>query len=262
MNKKGHLASAVAVGSGVLLFSPSLIASTSLLPALSLIIGAGIGGLSPDFDHKTGTASNWIQFSAKKRSQFRFLALCLFVVGICIWGWNKYVDPGANSTLMESGPLWIGAAVVCSLAARLRTIVLCGLGILLLYGFFLTNWHWAAAVAGLALLIMPFVKHRGIIHSPEFAVLLGYSFWLLGSTLSGSVQATIYGFIIGWWVHLIGDCFGKDGISSILFPKFKVALKMFQNGGSIENWIARFCWTISFVMLLMLFSRYSIDLTL
>lgn len=256
MNKSGHLATAVAAGMGSLIFLPSLNASTSLLPAISLIVGAAIGGGAPDFDHKTSTASNMIQFSSKRRQQLKLWSIGLFIIGTFLWAWGKYMIPGVADHLFQVGPLMIGTALICSMMARMRTLVLCSLGIILLWGFYQNDWHILSAVSGIAFLIMPFVKHRGIIHSPEFALLLSYSFWLFGSSAEGILlQAALLGFIIGWWAHMVSDCFGREGISSLFLPKLKIALRLFHNGGHTEKWIARLCWTLSISGCLLLLVR-------
>ncbi|WP_338709259.1 metal-dependent hydrolase [Paenibacillus amylolyticus] len=255
MNKKGHLASAIAAGTGVLLMLPSINAATSLLPSIALILGAAAGGFSPDFDHKTSTASQLIQFSAKRRARLRFLAMCFLFIGTLIWGWAKFNVSPTPEWLVHSAPLWIGAGLICSLAARLRVIVLIGLGVMLVWGYSQNDWHWVSVVAGCSFLLLPFVKHRGVIHSPEFALLLSYSLWLFSGEQGIMVQALMLGFIVGWWAHLVGDCFGREGISSLLIPKFKVALKLFHNGGQTESWISRFCWIASICIWMILISR-------
>lgn len=256
MNKKGHFSTAVAAGTGMLLAMPSINATTSLLPGIAIIVGAAAGGFSPDFDHKTSTASQLIQFSSKRRAQLRFLALCFVFMGSCIWGWGKSsLLLHTPEWLIQSVPVWLFMGLVCFLAARMRTFVLLAMGILLLWGFSQNQWHWTAAVTGGAFLLLPFVPHRGVIHSPEFGLLLSYSMWLFSSTQGPVIEALLLGFIGGWWAHLISDCFGKEGISSILIPKLKVALKLFQNGGHTEIWISRFCWTGSLLIWILLISR-------
>ncbi len=72
-----------------------------------------------------------------------------------------------------------------------------------------------------------FVKHRGVIHSFTFAVLVSILiavFWPVASL----------GFFIGYSVHLIADSFTKEGIQP--FWPFKAKSKGFiASGGAIEE---------------------------
>lgn len=147
--------------------------------------------------------------------------------------------------LTKSGPLWIGAAVLFWLLARLRSLVLIGAGALLLAGYALYDLHWIAAFAGFAFLILPLVKHRGVIHTPEFAAVLSVGMLSFSSLQAEIIQAAAIGFIIGWWAHLLGDIFGSEGIRFLVLPKLGVALHLFQNGGVAERRIASVCWSCS-----------------
>lgn len=142
---------------------------------------------------------------------------------------------------LQVGSIWIGAGVIAGCLARLRTIILIVSGALMLMGYAVYDWHWMALFTGIALLIMPFVKHRWIIHAPEFATVLSVGLLVLGSQYSGLVMASCLGFVAGWWSHLFGDIFGSDGIRPLLFPKFKIALHLFENGGAAERMISKLC---------------------
>ncbi|MGG4108811.1 metal-dependent hydrolase [Paenibacillus lautus] len=262
MNKKGHIALAVTCGTMVVFAMPSLSSTSNITPAVLLLTGAAAGGLSPDFDSKTATLSQLIQFSAAHRRLLSTLSVFLILVGAVLLGWGKWSDGQTDPSiewLISSAPLWIGAGVLCVLGAKLRVLILSGVGVLLLLGYGLYNWHWVAAVAGCSFLILPLVKHRGIIHTPEFAVLLTYGLYLFANQQQDLLQGLLYGFIIGWWAHLLGDCFGREGIQSLILPKLKIALKLFSNGGSTERWISRFCWGASvFVWMVLILSRSDI----
>lgn len=261
MNKKGHVALAIASGTMVIFTFPALSSTSNIVPSFLLLAGAAVGGLAPDLDHKTGTVSQMIQFSAAHRRFLKSVSLMLILIGTVLWGWDKWSSPENYSLtwLSSSAPLWIGAGVLCGLGAKLRVLILSGIGVLLLLGYGIYDWHWVAAVAGCSFLILPIVKHRGIIHTPEFAALLTYGLYLFAVQQSDLLQGLLHGFIIGWWAHLLGDCFGKEGIQSLIAPKLKVALKLFSNGGSTERWISRVCWGTSvFVWMILIFSRSNI----
>ncbi len=118
----------------------------------------------------------------------------------------------------------------------------------MLMGYLVYDWHWMALFTGSALLIMPFVKHRWIIHSPEFAIVLSLGLFVFGSQYPGLVLASCLGFMAGWWSHLFGDIFGSDGIRSLFVPKFKIALRLFDNGGAAERIISKLCQLFSIVI--------------
>ena len=72
-----------------------------------------------------------------------------------------------------------------------------------------------------------FVKHRGIIHSLTFAVLLSILlavYWPVAS----------FGFFLGYSVHLICDSFTKEGIRPFWPSKFR-SKGLIATGGRIEE---------------------------
>ncbi|MDN4090893.1 metal-dependent hydrolase [Paenibacillus polymyxa] len=252
MNKKGHVALAIAAGSGVLLAAPVLTGNAvqGVISSVLVVALSAIGGLAPDLDHKTSTASQFIQLSARRRHMLQKLSIVLLVIGAALFAgqflWGRV--SGLTSELLKSAPFWIGAGVLSWAFARLRSLVLIGAGALLLAAYNFYDWHWIAAFGGASLMILPLVKHRGIIHTPEFAVALTVGLLSLSGQHSVTVQALALGFVTGWWAHLAGDCFGREGIHSLFLPKIGIALKLFSNGGAVENWIARFCWVASVMM--------------
>ncbi|WP_171719850.1 metal-dependent hydrolase [Paenibacillus phytohabitans] len=238
MNRQGHIGLAILAGSAMLYVTPDL----SIMPAAVLISAAGAGGLLPDLDHKTSTISNKLQFSARKRKQLKGLSILSLGMGI-LW-----------FVLQQPMPwIWIAAGLIISLASRLRSLILSGLGLLLLIGHEWYSLHWLTLLAGVALLIMPFVKHRGIIHSPEFAGILSLGIVSFTATQPVLFQALGLGLLAGWWSHLAGDAVTVEGIRSVLLPRLKVALNLLRNGGAAERWIARSCWLCSIALWLMIF---------
>lgn len=229
---------AILAGSAMLYVSPSL----PIVPAAALIAAAGIGGLLPDLDHKTSTVSNKLQFSAKTRKKLKGLSALSLGMGI-LW-----------FVLQQPLPwLWAAAGLIFALASRLRMLLLSGLGLLLLAGYELYSLHWLTLLTGVALLVMPFVKHRGIIHSPEFAGALSLGVVSFTATQPVLFQALGLGLLAGWWSHLAGDVVTVEGIRSAVLPRLKVALNLLRNGGAAERWIARSCWLCSFALWLMIF---------
>lgn len=67
MNKKGHIALSVLAGSAVMYFVSQRMDSNVQWFSWLTLFGAAAGGLAPDLDHKTSTASKHIQFSVSKR---------------------------------------------------------------------------------------------------------------------------------------------------------------------------------------------------
>ncbi|MFD2879941.1 metal-dependent hydrolase [Paenibacillus rhizoplanae] len=238
MNRQGHIGMAILAGSAVLYVIPAL----SILPAAVLIAAAGIGGLLPDLDHKTSTVSNKLQFSAKTRKKLKGLSVLSLGMGI-MW-----------FILQQPMPwLWAAAGLILALASRLRMLLLSSLGLLLLAGYECYSLHWLTLFAGVALLVMPFVKHRGIIHSPEFAGALSLGVVSFTATQPVLFQALGLGLLAGWWSHLAGDAVTVEGIRSVLIPRMKVALNLLRNGGAVERWIARSCWLCSIALWLIIF---------
>ena len=231
MNRPGHVAVGVAATSAVLyIMEPG-----SLLFSSCALLGAAVGSLLPDLDHKTGTISNWIQPSASQRKWLNGIGVLLLFIGLFFWS--------------KQSELAIGSLVVGTVAlamSRLRNIVLIGIGLLLFYNF-ISDGHWLYALFGIMFCILPFVKHRGLIHTPELAVLLS-TLLVLYPTESLWLAAVLLGGIIGWWMHLVGDALGREGISSLFFPKVKVALRLLDNGSASERWLARGCWLLSAVL--------------
>lgn len=235
MNKQGHSALALLAGSAtsiaILSFSPMNL-SFGIVGAVLCGATSFLGGLAPDLDHKTSTASQKIQLKARSRRILSILSSGFIVIGLVLMmlGYS-----------FQSVSTWIAAGVIAGCLARLRAIVLVVSGVLMLLGYVSYDWHWIALFTGIALLIMPFVKHRWIIHTPEFAIVLSLGLYIFGQQYSELVMASCLGFIAGWWSHLFGDIFGSEGISSLFFPKLKVALKLFDNGGTAERMISKLC---------------------
>lgn len=240
MNKKGHIAIAATCGSAALSFLPI----HGLIPSASMIALAVLGGLAPDLDHKTSTASNHIQLSLRNRVILKRLSILLIAIGVVLlvsqylWG-----NPTPQlEVIFKSSPLWMGAGVFCWALTKLRVFALIGAGVLLLIAFKQYNLHWMVFFCGIVLVILPTLKHRGLIHTPEFATALTVGLLSLASEHGGSFQLISLGFLIGWWSHLAADCFGKEGIHFFIFPKCRFRLNLFANGGIVENLIAVTCW--------------------
>lgn len=255
MNKQGHVATAILSGSATVLLFPQFSMQTSWLPTVLLITASAIGGLAPDLDHKTSTASQMIQFSNSKRKLLRMLSSLFLTIGMVLL-LIKMMKRSMSTDLelwVKSYPIWIGAGILTMLLAKLRTLVLTGAGALMLYGYAIYDWHWIAIFAGISLIILPLLSHRGLIHTPEFALVLSFGLLSVSQHQAEWISCLAIGFIVGWWTHLITDCFGSEGIHSQLFPKLKVALKLFHNGGTVERLISRGCWIGSILIWLILF---------
>ncbi|MEK3868045.1 metal-dependent hydrolase [Paenibacillus sp. FSL H7-0716] len=255
MNKKGHVALAAIAGSLSFytalhskLWNPS---HEYIGPLLILSVGAAItGGLAPDLDHKTSTASQHIQFSVQKRRFFRLVSVLMLVVGVILLAlklyegdWRLSVLPAAKNAL-----ICLVGSLIFFMLANMRNIVLSGVGITLLAMYSLYGLHWITAFAGLGFLMLPVVKHRGIIHTPEYAIVMSLGIISFSFQQSDTVQILAIGFLTGWWAHLVGDCFGSDGIHSLIIPKLKIGLHLFSNGGTVERWISRICWCSSLIV--------------
>ncbi|MEC0167386.1 metal-dependent hydrolase [Paenibacillus graminis] len=228
MNRSGHVATAMLCGSLALHFMPGV----PMKDAVALLVGASIGGLLPDLDHKTSTLSNKVQFSASVRKRFKATSGLFGLLGVIMYLGN-----------LESHLWALLAALACAAAANTRMLILSGSGALLVSWYILQPVHWIVLLLGFALLIMPFVKHRGIIHSPEFALALSAGGLTL--VLPDPTHLLVVGLLAGWWAHLAGDALTAEGISSALFPRLKVALHLIHNGGAAEKCIAAASWLLS-----------------
>lgn len=260
MNNKGHISLAVLAGSAAMYFT-----SQRLNPGVEwfswlTLIGAAAGGRSPDLDHKTSTASKHIQFSTSKRRFFKRAGSVLLLLGIILLlaGYIPGMDSLVPKGVHRTAPLLMAAGAAFFLLGHMRSLVLIAVGVLLLLGYSQYSLHWIAAFGGVAFLVLPLVKHRGLIHSPEFAAALSIGLISFSQHQSVMVSGIILGFLSGWWSHLIGDCFGSEGIHSWLLPKLGIALKLFTNGGAAEKMISMFCWGISIVFWLLLISNLKI----
>lgn len=257
MNKKGHVSLALAAGSMAIYTHPSysLADWSQGWMAVLLVACAGIGGLAPDLDHKTSTASKSIQFSARNRRTLRAISGSCFAAGLVLtllWlasqfelaNWASWLPEGwapYGLQVVQSGPFVLGGGVLFLLMARLRTLILLGGGAALLIGAYMNHWHWIASFAGIALLLLPLVKHRGMIHTPEFAMAMTIGLLSFAAQQGEPMQAAATGFIIGWWTHLAGDCFGSEGIHLLLIPKLRIAMHLFANGGATERLVIGIC---------------------
>lgn len=251
LNKKGHVALAITAGTFALSFLPTIAIQTNPLTAVALVAFSAIGGLAPDLDHKTSTSSQLIQFSAKKRQLFKSFSLTTGSLGLLFYV-LQFLHVQMGNSLLASAPVWIIAAAIFGVLARMRSIVLIGIGLLLMVGFAVHHWHWISIFAGVSFLAMPLVKHRGVIHTPEFAAVLSLGLYSFALQQPDIIHAVAIGFVTGWWAHLAGDIFGSEGIHSLFVPKLRVALHLFNNGGSVERMIARGCWLLSIFMWILL----------
>lgn len=240
--------------------------------ALSFV---AVGSLSPDLDHKTSTASKvFTPFSAKTRRTLKHLSTMSLGIGVFLlvlklfllyahvipsleWTKNGVIalQSSIPDELLKSYPLWLAAAILLRVLAILRDLILIGAGAALLnaYAIYQLSWFWA--FVGVALFIIPLVRHRGVIHTPEFAVCLTIGIESVVWSQPWYIQVIGQGLAIGWWAHLIGDIFGSEGIESI-FSRFvpwlkwlKVALHLFKNGGKAEKFIIRLSWSTTALIL-------------
>lgn len=248
MNKQGHVALGILAGSATL-FLPLPFPETNqgLIAKALVVLVTSISALLPDLDHKTSTASQKIQFSAKHRRQFKTAGAVTLLIGIvlllCQWQWGT----GSTwSSVIKTAPYWCAGGILLLSLAHLRAIILSGSGIALMWAYYVYHLQWIAVLVALALFILPLVKHRGIIHTPEFAAVLSFGLLSFAGQENIWIQAILLGVVVGWWAHLAGDIFGTDGIHSLLLPKVGVALRLFSNGGKVERWISKCCWFGSF----------------
>lgn len=249
MNKKGHVALGVAIGSGVLLtpFFKELLPGNQLAASLVFLASAAAASLAPDLDHKTSTVSNWFQLSTAHRRLSRTVGSILLLIGVLLLLGPKLGIPLVTPA-GQSAFVWIGAGILGLVLSNLRSLVFLIAGVLLLAGYSQFHWHWFTAFAGVSLMILPAVKHRGIIHTPEFAFALSAGVYTFVLPQAWYVQAIGLGFITGWWAHLAGDLFGKEGLHSLFVPKVKIALRLFDNGGAAERRISTLCWFCSLLI--------------
>jgi membrane-bound metal-dependent hydrolase YbcI (DUF457 family) len=171
MNKNGHMAFAMGVGSMVMVCHALPVTPRDNVMAMILMAGIALGSLAPDIGHRTIMASPIITPFRAKRRQLK------------IGGW-------------------------------------------------------------LLLLIGGLDKHRGLIHTPEFAAVLTTGSISLVQT-EGWTAAALAGFALGWWLHLLGDVFGDEGIHSLIAPKLCLRIRLFKNSEIAEQWMIRIGWSLT-----------------
>lgn len=236
MNKVGHVSVGWA-GAAVGLF---LLPSTLSLVEVAAYMGAAtVASLLPDLDHKTSTASNMVQLPTKYRKLANRLGWFLLACSPFGLLWSI-----TSSILLFAG----GVLAFC--IARLRNLIFIALGLGGILAYWQFNLHWVMALVGIGFILLPTVRHRGMIHSPEFALLLSSGLVLSTANQPLIAQAAVYGIIAGWWSHLAGDIFGREGISSLIWPKLRLALRLFRNGGSTERMISLICSVVTIGLLI------------
>jgi inner membrane protein len=73
-----------------------------------------------------------------------------------------------------------------------------------------------------------FVKHRNFVHSLLFMLLIGFGIFIFS-------KVAAYGFLLGYGLHLIADCFTVSGIRMFWPLKFK--FRGFVRTNGIFEWI-------------------------
>ncbi|MHA7962972.1 metal-dependent hydrolase [Paenibacillus sp. CAU 1782] len=235
MNKVGHVSVGWAGAAVGLFFLPSTL---SLVEVAAYMGAATVASLLPDLDHKTSTASNMVQLPTKYRklaNQLGWFLLACSPFGL-LWSITA-------SILLFAG----GVLAFC--IARLRNLIFIAAGLAGVLAYWKFNLPWVIALVGIGFILLPTVRHRGMIHSPEFGLLLSSGLVLSAANQPFIAQAAVYGIIAGWWSHLAGDIFGREGISSLIWPKLRLALRLFRNGGSTERMISLICSMIAICLL-------------
>jgi hypothetical protein len=231
MNKVGHVSLGWAGAAAGLFLLP---VTLSVGEVAAYMGAATIASLLPDLDHKTSTASNMVQLPTKYRKLANRLG----------WGLIVCAPLGLLWSITASIVLFAGGILAFGIA-RLRNLIFIALGLASILAYWQFNLHWVIAVVGMGFILLPTVKHRGMIHSPEFAVLLSSGLVLNVAAQPVIIQAAVYGVIAGWWSHLAGDVFGREGIGLLVWPKLRLALRLFRNGGWAERMIAMVCSILS-----------------
>ncbi|MFC4776926.1 metal-dependent hydrolase [Paenibacillus sp. GCM10023252] len=249
MNKNGHLAFGAAAGAASLYFMPEAVLQADQLAPLVVVGMAALAGLAPDFDHKTSTISNLIQLSTRRRRLSRTIGAILLLIGVLLLAlpyvpWVPY-----NGELQGSAKLWLGAGLFGIALSRIRSLILVAAGVALIVAYRMYDWHWIAAFTGVTLLLTPALKHRGLIHTPEFSFALSMGILSFTELQPWYIEAGGQGLVVGWWAHLAGDLFGRDGIHSLFIPKLKLALRLFRNGSAGERTLSTLSWAFCLISL-------------
>lgn len=255
MNKMGHLSFGIALGSVYVAFGVPQPRDLQDGVVMALTIaGTALGCLAPDLDHRSSTASRWISpFPARWRRRLRMAGSFLLFAAAVLLSWGMLARAGYASpppaSLLKSVPLLAGAGIIGWVLARLREMVLIFVGALLLAAWAIYGLHWFVPFGGVTFMILPALKHRGLIHTPEFAAPLTIGAFSLVSGSNDAVKGLATGLVIGWWSHLAGDAFGREGIRSLLLPKVRVAFRLFKNGGAGEKLLSSASWAVAGIAL-------------
>ncbi|MEI7024738.1 metal-dependent hydrolase [Paenibacillus sp. y28] len=249
MNNAGHLAFGILLGTVWLTQTGGITGEHGAAGALITLAGVAVGSRAPDIDSKTSTASKLITpFPAAIRRKFNLYGSLLLVAGILL-GLVRFglLPPPVwmPEELVRSAPLITGGGLLLIALSRLRDLILLGVGALVLVGYMQFHLHWFIAFVGVAIMAVPFVRHRGIIHTPEFAAALTVGGMSLVAFSPWWMIALMTGLLIGWWTHLAGDLPGSEGIHSLFVPKLKIALHLYANGGWGERFVTQASWSIS-----------------
>ncbi len=246
MNKVGHVSLGWAGAAAGLFLLPTTL---SVNEAAAYMGAATIASLLPDLDHKTSTASNMVQLPTKYRKLANRLG----------WGMIACSPIGLIWSITASTILFAGGIFAFGIA-RLRNLIFIALGLAGILAYWQFSLHWVIALAGMGFILLPAVKHRGMIHSPEFAILLSAGLVLSVAAQPVLIQAAVYGVIAGWWSHLAGDVFGREGIGLLVWPKLRLALRLFRNGGRTERMIATVSSFLSITIIAFYFVYNSFNL--
>lgn len=87
-----------------------------------------------------------------------------------------------------------------------------------------------------------FLKHRGMIHSFTFLFAVGVSLFFY-------FREIFYPFVLGYSLHLILDCFTKQGVRIFYPARFKIK-GFLKTGGIFENFIFIFLFLVCILLFL------------
>ena len=249
INVKGHISFGILAASVFCWYTQATIIETGIIVAASIP-----GSIILDIDHRQATANKPITpFSLRQQKALKRAAILCALVGVFLLLLNNFSTQTMQwipEWILNSSVIWLLVAGLLWLLSRFRDMVLFIAGAGITYCYVQYGLHWFIAVLGVCMFILPILKHRGLLHTPEFVGCLVLALLTYAETLGVEILLlSALGISIGMVSHLIADSLGPEGIKSLLFPKLRLALQIVPAGSRTESIVSYASWAGSLAVI-------------